>query len=119
MAEKSIKNGKSASKNKVFNKGSKMRRYEQIFDEDLQQMRCGFFNKNLYKQGKSIKQDDTIWAIEAGYEYRSDLISTKFYGTSKYDWVIEELNDIKDPIRDLVIGRKLKLPSQSKILTLG
>ena len=104
------------SKPKLFEQKSKMRNYKQIFDEDVKQMRCGFFDKELYKLGFKTNKDDIFWAVEAGYEYRTDLISKKFYGTAKYDWVIEDLNNIKDPIKDLKIGKKLKLMSQSRII---
>lgn len=117
MAIKDGRNGNSISKKKTFKKGSKMRRYIQIFDEDVQQMRAGYYKKDLYKLNE-LKIDDTVWAVEAGYEYRSDLISFKFYGTAKYDWLIEDINDIKDPIKDLTIGVKLTIPSESRILTI-
>lgn len=118
MAKRKKNNGTSSSLNKTFQNGSKMRRYKQIFDEDVSQMRTGFYSKDLYKQNSTVRSDDIIWTIEPGFEYRSDLISTKFYGTSKYSWIIEDLNDIKDPIKDLKIGLKLKMPSQSKILSM-
>lgn len=119
MAAKDRSNGSSASKTKTFKRNSKMRRYTQIFDEDVQQMRCGYYDKTLYQYSEAIREDDIVWSITPGFEYRSDLISTKFYGTAKYDWIIEDLNNIADPIRDLVIGLKLKLPSQNRIITFG
>jgi hypothetical protein len=118
MAEK-IKNiGNGISKAPSFNKESKMTKYEIIFDEDVQQVRTGFFNKNLYKIEVNYKYGDTYWIVEAGYEYRTDLISYKFYGTAKYDWIIEEINNIKDPIKDVKIGTKLIILSSSRISTI-
>lgn len=117
MAEKSrISSSGAKSKAKIFRQGSKMRKYDQVDDTDVKQMRCGFVNLLTYTE--NIESSDTLWTVEAGYEYRMDLISYKFYGTAKYDWVLEQLNDIKDPIQDIAIGAKIKLPSQSRILML-
>jgi len=118
MAEKIKGIGNEISKVPSFNKESKMARYNIIFDEDVQQIRTGFFNKNLYKTEINYKHGDTYWTVEAGYEYRTDLISYKFYGTAKYDWIIEEVNNIKDPIKDVVVGKKLIILSQSRIMTI-
>ena len=103
------------SKTPIFEKESKMRRYELIQDPDINQIRTGFFRKDLYKNQYNDKFGDIIWAVEAGYEYRTDLISTKFYGTSKYDWIIEEVNNIKDPIKDVTIGTKLIIIDRSRV----
>lgn len=117
MAETRRQAGKK-SKLPSFKKESKMKRYNVIFDEDVQQIRAGFFKKDLYKREISISGGDTYWIVEPGYEHRMDLISFKFYGTAKYDWVLEEINNIKDPIKDVIIGLKLKILSQSKIITM-
>ena len=118
MATKNTQNGQSVSKSKSFNRGSKMRKYNQVFDEDVQQMRAASYNKNLYKMGETVRSDDVIWSVEPGFEFRTDLVSTKFYGTAKYDWLIEDINNIKDPIKDLTIGLKLILPSISRMMNL-
>lgn len=116
MAKKISTNSGQQSKTPVFKRGNKMRRYDMIFDEDVQQTRAGFFKKDLYKVVE--KSDDFTWTVEPGYEHRMDLISYKFYGTSKYDWVIEEINNIKDPIKDITIGTKLRMFSQSRMITM-
>lgn len=118
MATKNLSNGKLNSKIKTFKQGSKMLGYEQLFDEDIQQNRTGFRVTDLRKTTDKVSNDETVWSVEPGYEYRSDLISNKFYGTAKYDWLIEQINDIKDPIKDLVVGYKLILPPQSKIINM-
>ena len=116
MAEKSRISSGGKSKAKIYKQGSKMRKYDQVDDTDVKQMRCGFIN--LLVSSNEVASSDTLWTVEAGYEYRMDLISYKFYGTAKYDWVLEQLNDIKDPMQDIYIGVKIKLPSQSRILML-
>lgn len=109
----SFNNNKKAPKKPIFDRTSKMRRYEIYFDKKEGKNKCSFY-KIL---GKAIPFDsmDEIYTVEAGYEYRTDLISTKFYGTSKYDWVIEDVNNIEDPIKDIVAGKKLIIPDKTKI----
>lgn len=99
-----------------YERTSKMNRYDIVFDDDVGQMRTAFFNRISSK----IKFDkrDTIFTVDAAHEFRTDLISLKFYGTAKYDWVIEDFNNIKDPIKDVVAGTKLIIPDKSKIYSI-
>jgi len=106
------------SKFPTFEKTSKMKRYDIIFDKDISQNRAAFFNNKFTTVKYNENFGDLYWTIEAGFEYRSDLISNKFYGTSKYDWVIEQINNIKDPIKDLTIGTKLLIISSTRIISL-
>jgi hypothetical protein len=102
----------------TFKKKSKMRRYDVVYDDDVEQMRAGFFDKSLYKTKFNVGSGDFYWKVEPGYEHRMDLISNRFYGSAKYDWILEDINDIQDPIKDVVVGLKLKILSQSKIITI-
>ena len=102
----------------TFERESKMNLYKLIFDETVQQTRAGFFESDLYKMEISTQKDDILWIVEPGYEHRTDLISYKFYGTSKYDWIIEQINNIKDPIKDVKVGLKLKILSKSRIFSI-
>lgn len=118
MAQKVRGNKGKKSKNPSFPKASKMRRYDVIYDEDVQQNRAGFFDKTLYTIAQTRSASDSYWTVEPGYEHRIDLISKKFYNTSKYAWILEEINDIRDPIKDIVVGKKLLILSQSKIIAM-
>jgi len=107
---------KSKSKKPSYERTSKMRRYDIIFDRDIEQMRVGFF-KRISSKIKFDKRD-TIFTVDAAHQNRIDLISLKFYGTAKYDWIIEDFNNIQDPIKDIVPGRKLVIPEKSKIYSI-
>lgn len=96
---------------------SKMRRYNIVYDEDIGTMRTGFMN--FLKYYPSLENGDKVWEIEKGFEYRTDLISKKFYNTSQFDWIIEQVNNIKDPIKDVYVGRKLVIPSMENIYFLA
>ncbi len=105
------------SKIPKFKKDSKMSSYEIIFDEDKKQMRAGFFDDKFSNIEYSKNFNDIYYTIEPGFEYRSDLISHKHYGTAKYDWFIEQINNIKDPIKDLTVGRKLLIISYQRLIS--
>lgn len=101
------------SKVPIFLKTSKMKNYTIIFDEDVSQYRTGFYNSKF--KNYQATNEDTIFTIPIQYQYRIDLISYNFYGTSLWDWVIEDANNIKDPIKDIIAGKKIIIPSISKI----
>jgi hypothetical protein len=98
----------------IFDKNSKMKRYEIIYDEDISSLRAGFMRFLTYVPNLN---EDTLWEVKPGFEYRTDLISKKFYGTTIFDWVIEQINDVRDPIKDVFIGRKLVIPTKENIYT--
>lgn len=115
MAYRSSDGTTEKSKKPKFPQRSKMNRYKLIYDGDIGQMRAGFMN---YKEYTPDLNTDIYWEVEAGYEYRIDLISKKFYNTAKYDWALEHVNNIGDPIKDVYQGRKLLIPSKTNILSI-
>lgn len=96
-----------------YNRGSKMHQYDLFFDEEVGQARTGFYHSKFYDYKRD--SSDTIWTVTIQYEGRTDLISAKFYGSAKYDWIIENANYIKDPIKDIRVGKQLIIPNKSKI----
>jgi len=60
---------------------------------------------------------DLIYYVENAYEHRIDLISEAFYGDGRYWWVIAQFNDLIDPYSEVVAGRLLVLPTQSRLFT--
>ena len=102
------------SKRPTYNKNSRMKHYDIVFDESVQQNRVGFYNFNVEKRTDK-SNDDTTFYVPKGMEYRLDLISVKFYGTAAYDWLIAEYNGIEDPIKDIVPGLKLIIPNRYKL----
>lgn len=113
MAQKARVRDAERSKLPKFNKKSKMRQYDIFFDSDVGKPRAGFYHSKWY--GYTQDASDRVWTVELGYEGRTDLISAKFYNTSRFDWVIEDVNYIKDPIKDVRAGTKLIIPNKSKL----
>lgn len=100
------------SKQPVFKKNSRMRNYSIIFDKEIMQNRPAFYRFNIETK---VTQSDEVFVVTKGLEHRLDLISVKFYGTSIYDWVIAEFNNIEDPIKDIVAGKKIIIPNKTKL----
>lgn len=61
--------------------------------------------------------DDVIYEVDARYNLRPDLLSYDTYGTVDYWWVFAVRNRslIKDPIFDLIAGKRIYLPNISTI----
>lgn len=114
MAYKSEKvNVQDKANYPIYDTQSKMTNYEIIFDANVKQNRNGFY-RNKYKD-TLWSEIDTFWTIEPGFEHRTDLISKKFYGTAQYDWIIEDANNIADPIKEIIAGKRIVIPSQNRI----
>lgn len=106
---------KSKAKKPSYTQRSKMNKYSIIYDEDEGAMRCGFMNFIQYSPNLN---NDIIWEVEPGFEHRTDLISKKFYNTSRFDWVLEHVNDVRDPIKDVKVGRRFLIPTIEAIYRL-
>mgnify|MGYP005826865615 CR=1 FL=1 len=52
----------------------------------------------------------TVGWIPAGYEHRPDLISSVYYGTSTFWWMILLFNNITDPFEGLNTGDRILIP---------
>lgn len=90
---------------------SKMKKYDIFFDSKSENKpRTGFFNGVYFSQEQRAQMQTFI--VTGEYEGRIDLISFKFFGTTENDWLIEVVNAIKDPIKDVVSGRILYIPSE-------
>lgn len=100
-----------------FSKNARSRYHDVIYDENVEQYRLGFYNFHILKNMKVNETDDHVYYVEPGTQYRLDLISLKFYGTTVYDWVIAEVNNIADPIKDVKVGLKLIIPEPSRLVT--
>ncbi len=96
----------------VYDVESKMRNYDIIYDTEKKLLRCGFYNNKL--KDKSSEYDE-IYEVTVETEHRLDIISYKFYGTAALDWAIADANNISDPIKDVKVGTKLRIPSRNII----
>ena len=58
---------------------------------------------------------DELYQIEKTTEGRVDLISSRYYGTPKYWWVICQANNILDPHSELLEGEFIYMIHPSRI----
>ena len=63
------------------------------------------------------ESDDYEYVIQASYNYRPDLLAYDLYGNPKLWWVFAQRNPaiLKDPVYDLVAGKKIYLPKLSSM----
>jgi len=61
--------------------------------------------------------DDILYTIESQYQYRPDLLAYDLYGSIKLWWVFAQrnMNTLKDPVYDMIVGEKIYLPQGSKL----
>jgi len=62
-------------------------------------------------------EDDIVFTIPLEMENRPDKISNHFYSSPKYMWVVLMRNDIKDPLTELVAGKRISVPSINRLYT--
>lgn len=96
----------------IYDAESRMRNYAIVYDADNKLLRCGFYTNKL--KDKSSEYDE-IYEVPVEHEHRLDLISYKFYGTATLDWAIADANNLSDPIKDVTVGTKLRIPSRNII----
>lgn len=102
----------------TFREASKMKHYDIFFDKSNDNNpTTGFFK--FLSADKIISARSFKFIITAEFEHRMDLISYKFFRTTTRDWIIEAINDIKDPIKDLYVGRVIYIPDSNIIFDLG
>jgi hypothetical protein len=58
---------------------------------------------------------DLLYVMEEKYVGRPDLLSYAFYGDVGLWWIICQYNGILDPLSELVAGKELLIPTQSKV----
>ena len=98
-----------------FEAGSKMKRYELFFDEDYNNKpRCGYYSNLQFDQSNLANMN--LFEVTIEYEHRLDLIALKFLGSTAKTWILEDINDIKDSVKDVVVGKILKIPSEMEVM---
>lgn len=59
--------------------------------------------------------DDITVPIDNIYHKRADLISYDYYGTTEYEWLVLEYNNIVDINEELVYGKSVVIPIASRV----
>lgn len=54
--------------------------------------------------------DYNTFSIPTGLVHRPDLISTAYYGSPNFDWLIMMFNNIRDPFQELNAGDVILIP---------
>ena len=102
----------------TFPESSKMNLYEIFFDTTNNNEPTAGFIKT-FSQDKLNSVQAFKFVVTAEFEHRIDLISYKFFRSTTRDWIIELVNNIKDPIKDIYVGKVLYIPTDSFIFENG
>lgn len=73
--------------------------------------------KVIYWERISIPKDmdDIPYIIAAKYDRAPDLLAFDMYGSSSYEWVILQFNNIIDVHEEFRVGKEITLPSIKKV----
>lgn len=58
---------------------------------------------------------DSAYVVVQAVENRLDLISTAFYGVPNLWWVIAAVNNLVDPLADVMTGTTLRIPDKARL----
>ncbi len=59
--------------------------------------------------------DDFSVTIDNIFQKRADLISYEYYGTTEYEWLVLQYNNIVDINEELIYGKVIILPALSRL----
>lgn len=88
--------------------------YEEAIDDVLGK-HPGFLNIKNIDSIFSSSDDDIYYEIPPQHQFRPDLISQKFYSSTKLHWVITFINNIEDAPAGYATGRILRIPNKERV----
>lgn len=87
--------------------------YKKVVVDDVTEL--DFMNNPL--SGFAISYEPQYYRVESSDLMRPEIISYKCYGSEEFWWVIMLVNQVDNPLLDLVIGQILTIPNMLDIYT--
>lgn len=100
-----IKDATEVNKDNLLNDGSRYQKSRVIYYGPVPKTTF-----EIYKRGIISVGTERVALINAGWEYRPDLVSFDLYGTPDFWWRLMEINGMKD-ILEFKSGVTLKIPT--------
>lgn len=97
--------------NSVFNKSS---RYVHGGKTEVGELGLEWWEK----RNLSVDSTDTSFVVDTFHANRLDLIASIFYGEPRWWWVLAQINNILDPMQEVVEGRILFIPTRERLMVL-
>lgn len=91
-------------------------RYQRV--RTLKDEKGNVYHENWIKRGIDTSASDSYYTVTMVEENRLDIISSSYYGTPRYWWVIAIANNIIDPF-DVPIGTELRIPTLDTLYNKG
>ena len=76
-------------------------------------------HETMYKYNIVESDADIIYTVSKKTKNRLDIISTMYYKTPQYWWIIAIANDIIDPLTELKEGTTIRIPPLLSIYETG
>ena len=73
--------------------------------------RLGWWERTIY----TPQDNDIVIEITNEYQHRPDKVAYTYYGSRDLDWLVLQYNTIVDVVTEFVVGRTIRLPSQSRV----
>lgn len=90
--------------------------FETVWNDDIQHNQKGLPTQDVKEL--LLTADYILYSIPLGERYRPDIIAQKFYGNSRYYWVLVYVNDINDSPQGFEVNKQIKIPNPSIIGTI-
>lgn len=87
-------------------------RYVQGGISEIYSIRTGWWERQIFER----QDDDIQFVVGASDAKRPDIISQIVYGKAIYAWLVLQYNNIVDVETELLPGKVLFLPSQSRLI---
>lgn len=98
------------------NKSSLLKRYSRYLQGGHSELSG---NKIAWWERTPISEDrvdDIIILISTVYNKRPDLVAYDYYGSTEFEWVVLQSNDIVDINEEFVIGKTIRIPSRQRVV---
>lgn len=89
---------------------NKSSRYVQGGLTDLYEKRLGWWDRYTFTKDDT----DMVVTLDSKYHQRPDLLAYDMYGSSNYEWLVLQYNNILDIITEFVVGKEIRLPTKSR-----
>lgn len=100
--------------NDIYDTYNRYQYYEIIYDELVSGYRIGKGYENLPEYPQ--QEGDIFYVVEGRFQFRPDLLSLEYYGTTKLWWVIMRANNFDHPAKDLEAGTTIRIPDPERVL---
>lgn len=95
---------------------SRYKFFYDVYNEDIKHNQKGMMEDNIKELFTSSR--DIMYKIPKNEEYRPDLISNRFYGNPKLNWILIYVNEFGNSPADFEEGKVIRIPHYNRVVEL-